>query len=147
MHHVALPPDIDVYVQLKRNEAVLVAFLHEYMPDWRRADLWLDDEPPEEAIARGLRGVTEGFARYGRADTLPGVDLVVVAFPADGSLVLGLAVDGEEEERGKALAGTLLDRLFSRFAARRGVAIWEEPPLSWAAQPEWGPERVCASRP
>lgn len=137
-----------MYVQLpERDEEVLSAFLDEHMPQWRRADRWLDAEPPEEAIARGLRGATEEFARYGRAESLPGVDLVVVAFPADGSLVLGLCVDGEDEERGTALAGTLLDQLFSQFTARRGVAIWEEPPLSWAAQPEWGSERVCASRP
>jgi hypothetical protein len=143
-----LPPDIDVYVQLpERDERVLVGFLDEYMPDWRTADRWLEAKPPQDAIARGLEGSTEEFALYGRVDTMPGVDFAVVAFPADGSLVLGLSVDGEDEERGKALAESLLERLFGQVNARRGVAIWEEPPLSWAAQSDWGSERVYASRP
>jgi hypothetical protein len=95
VHHVALPPDIDVYVQLpERDERVLVGFLDEYMPDWRTADRWLEAKPPQDAIARGLEGSTEEFALYGRVDTMPGVDFAVVAFPADGSLVLGLSVDG-----------------------------------------------------
>src|SRR2546423_9978136 len=102
VHHVAVPPDIDVYVQLPhRKEQVLCSFLDEYMPDWRTADRWLDAEPPEAAMARALTGPTEEFARYGRVDT-PGVDFVIIAFPADGSLVLGFSVDAEDEEQGEA---------------------------------------------
>ena len=123
-----MPPYVDVYARVEqRDELVLRQFLDEYASDWGEPGTWLDDEPLGDALHRAFSDPKASFARYGRAEA-SALSHVIIAFGTDGSMILGLSIDGADEKGAVQEAEGLIDRLKSEVGASSAIAVWEEPP-------------------
>ena len=110
-HDGAMPPFLDVYARVERRDpAILDSFLGEFMYGWEDDDRWLDEEPVNQAFERAFGDSTTSFARYGRSST-SGIASVIVAFGRDGSMILGVSIEGEDEAEADARAPDLIDAL------------------------------------
>jgi hypothetical protein len=123
-----MPPNVDIYARVEhRDERVLRAFLDSFLDGWQDDGAWLDAEPVGEALDRAFSEPESTFARYGRSSS-DRVPQVIVAFGRDGSMVLGLTIDGEDEAAAIDTAEVLIDQLIVKVGGSAAIAAWEEPP-------------------
>ncbi|SMD22233.1 hypothetical protein [Lentzea albidocapillata] len=145
-----MAPCLDVYIRLPRVDRGLVEdFLEAHVQGWRESAAWLSDAAAE-ILEAGLSGVPSGETLYApsrrlrRSDEL---DFVMVAFPRDEGVVVGVSVDLEPgEDAAMTSAEEWLARLLEQFGATQGFVQAEEPPPLTEA--EWHAEmtRALASR-
>ena len=112
-------------------------FLNSHVNDWRRDDAWLE----EDAVAlldAGLRDEKTGTVHYSPKATNDTHEYVIVAFPTDGGVVLGLSLDLEDVPGGSAVparTAAVLASLREETGARDGFYAVEHPPPLTAG--EW----------
>jgi hypothetical protein len=120
-----MAPCFDIYVRLPGNERSAVErFLDRHLSRWRVADTWSHSDDADRIIEAGLSGSASGEVLYaGVRDSE--LEFVMLAFPVDGGVVLGVSIDLTANE---AAVGAWLDRMLAETGAREGFAQAEEPP-------------------
>jgi hypothetical protein len=140
-------PCVDLYVRLPElKREVVERFLSSHIDDWRRDDAWLE----EDAVAlldAGLRDEKTGTVHYSSKTTDDAYEYVIVAFPTDGGVVLGLSLDLEDVPGGSVVsahAPAVLVTLREETGARDGFYAVEHPPPLTAG--EWHRVQADATR-
>ncbi|WP_112228786.1 hypothetical protein [Lentzea atacamensis] len=145
-----MAPCPDVYVRLPHLDRLrLESFLDAHVTSWRESAAWLS-ENASDILRAGLSGSPSGETLYaspssGVRDT--GLSFVMLAFPRDSGVVLGVSVDLEpDEDAAMTMAEKWLVRLMRELGAPQGFVQAEEPPPLTEA--EWQVEmaRALSSR-
>jgi hypothetical protein len=145
-----MAPCFDVYVRLPRLDRLHVeSFLETHVVSWRESPAWLSEDAAE-ILQAGLSGSSSGEALYATASRgvrNPELDYVIVAFPLDAGVVLGVSVDIEPDEAAAAaLAEKWLVRLLDEAGAQQGFVQAEEPPPLTETEWQAAMERAFISR-
>lgn len=123
-----MAPCFDVYVRLREvDRAVVEGFLERHLPGWRDGGAWLSEDG-DRVVEAGLRGLAGGQVLYGpvRGSEL---EFVVLAFPVDGGVVVGVSVDlGVDQDAAAVVAEGWLARMVAELGACEGFFQGEEPP-------------------
>lgn len=127
-----MAPSFDIYVRLPDgNRHVVEAFLERHVPAWRESATWFSEDAAT-ILEAGLGGSRSGEALYaGSSKKIRPADLefVMLAFPRDGGVVLGVSIDaGMDEDAATAPARGWLARLLEETGAQQGFAQVEQPP-------------------
>jgi hypothetical protein len=132
---------LDVYVRLPRlDRGQVERFLETHVVDWREAHAWLSEDA-DEILEAGLGGAASSETLYSRSRGVrdPELHFVMVAFPKDTGVVLGVSIDLDpDEEAAMVLAEQWLARLLAEPGAQEGFVQAEEPPPLTEA--EWQAE-------
>jgi hypothetical protein len=125
------------------------SFLDTHVAHWRESSAWLSEDAAETLLA-GLSGSPSGETLYASRFSgvrNPELDFVMLAFPHDAGVVLGVSVDLEPDEDAAMIqAEQWLVRLMDELGAPQGFVQAEEPPPLTEA--EWHAEmqRALTSR-
>ncbi|MEU0883035.1 hypothetical protein ABZ345_30880 [Lentzea sp. NPDC005914] len=124
-------------------------FLDTHVAHWREPAAWLAEDAAD-TLRTGLSGSPSGETLY--ASRLSGVrnpelDFVMLAFPRDAGVVLGVSVDLEpDEDAAMTQAEQWLARLMDELCAAQGFVQAEEPPPLTEAEWQAGMARSLRSR-
>lgn len=145
-----MAPCLDVYVRLPRLDRLDVqSFLEAHVANWRESHAWLSDNA-SEILQAGLAGSPSGETLYASATSGvrdPELDFVIVAFPRDVGIVLGVSIDLEPDQDAAAgLAERWLVRLLDEVGAQQGFVQAEEPPPLTEAEWQAEMERALIAR-
>ena len=140
-----MPPCLDIYVRLpKRSRRVFEQFLNGRVRDALSAEAWAAEGSTANLIDQPLDGVGSSTTLYSRrSHTIGEIYRAIVAFGTDGSMVLGVSLDDEQDDPGvTARAITMLDELLEQFEGTEGAVVWEQPPplnaSEWAVLDDLG---------
>ena len=123
-----MPPCVDVYVRLEQvDQGVLADFLASFLGSWRMPEAWMWADA-YDAATDTLGPVGSGLTAYSRRTTGEHC-YVMIAFPHDGGVVLGVSIDQYPDEvAADCAAGRYLDEIMRTTRADEGFARVEEPP-------------------
>lgn len=125
----------DVYVRLPvLDRRAVEAFLERHVTGWRESGAWLSEDA-SDILAAGLAGSLSAETLYASSGVIRDLDVecVIIAFPWDSGVVVGVSVD-LEQDGADAAAERWLRRLLEETGAQQGFAKVEEPPPRSAAQ-------------
>jgi hypothetical protein len=141
-------PCYDIYVRLPRLDRLKVeSFLDAHMANWRESHAWTSEDA-SEIVAAGFSGSPSGETLYSSATSGvrdPGLDFVIVSFPQDAGVVLGVSINLDQDEA-DALAEQWLVRLLDEVGARQGFVQAEQPPPLTEAEWQTEMERAYIAR-
>ena len=144
-----MPPCLDVYVRLPHLDPLQVEkFLDAHVANWREPDAWIAEDAPA-SLRAGLSGSLSGETLYASSSAVRSRELncVMLAFPQDTGVVLGVSVDlAPGEDAALALAERWLVRLLDEVGAPQGFVQEEEPPPHTEAEWHAEMERALTSR-
>ncbi|MGW6443515.1 hypothetical protein [Lentzea sp. NPDC055074] len=130
-----MAPCFDIYVRLPvLHRPDVERFLENHVSAWHEPATWLSEDAAE-ILESGLSGSQPGevlctYRGLHRAD----LERVMLAFPRDGGVVLGVSVDHEQDDA-ISEAERWLGLLLEETGAPQGFVQAEEPPP--LSEAEW----------
>lgn len=130
-----MAPCFDIYVRLPvLHRPDVEHFLESHVDSWREPATWTSEDAAE-ILESGLSGAQPGEVLYASKGLHPAdLEFVMLAFPRDGGVVLGVSIDHEQADA-VSEAERWLALLLEETGAPQGFVEGEEPPP--LSEAEW----------